>query len=111
MKLRDAESWLPNHLDRVDRLGKSLGPTLVQLPPRWRRNVARLDEWRAEGTEIYAYFNNDIGAMAPIDAQWLRARLDESRAHPIPWRQLAAAAAQGGLAAISAENVTGAGPG
>ena len=37
MKLRDAASWLPNHLDRVERLGKSLGPTLVQLPPRWRR--------------------------------------------------------------------------
>lgn len=179
MKLRDAESWLPNHLDRVDRLGRSLGPTLVQLPPRWRRNVERLDEflsvapddlrwavelrdpswlsddvfevlarhgaalcihdllpdhplvrttdwtylrfhgpnalvnpyfgpytgrrlgrlatvldqWRAEGTEIYAYFNNDIGAMAPIDALWLRARLDEHRAHPIPWSQLASAAA------------------
>ncbi|MBA3655601.1 MAG: DUF72 domain-containing protein, partial [Actinobacteria bacterium] len=31
MKLRDAASWLPNHLDRVCRLGPSLGPTLVQL--------------------------------------------------------------------------------
>ena len=40
MKLRDAASWLPNHLDRVGRLGPALGPTLVQLPPRWRRNVA-----------------------------------------------------------------------
>jgi uncharacterized protein YecE (DUF72 family) len=45
MKLRDAASWLPNHLDRVDRLGPSMGPTLVQLPPRWRRNVERLDEF------------------------------------------------------------------
>ncbi len=45
MKLRDAASWLPNHLDRVDRLGPSLGPTLVQLPPRWKRNVERLDEF------------------------------------------------------------------
>lgn len=44
MKLRDAASWLPNHLDRVERLGASLGPNLVQLPPRWRRNVERLDE-------------------------------------------------------------------
>src|SRR4051794_8882175 len=42
MKLRDAVSWLPNHLDRVERLGKSLGPTLVHPPPRWRRNVERL---------------------------------------------------------------------
>jgi len=45
MKLRDAASWLPNHLDRAERLGASLGPTLVQLPPRWRRNVERLDEF------------------------------------------------------------------
>jgi uncharacterized protein YecE (DUF72 family) len=45
MKLRDAVSWLPNHLDRAERLGAALGPTLVQLPPRWRRNAERLDEF------------------------------------------------------------------
>ena len=45
MKLRDAVSWLPNHVDRATRLGAALGPTLVQLPPRWRRNVERLDEF------------------------------------------------------------------
>lgn len=45
MKLRDAKSWLPNHLDRAERLGAAQGPTLVQLPPRWRRNVERLDEF------------------------------------------------------------------
>ena len=45
MKLRDAQSWLPNHLDRAERLGPSLGPTLVQLPPRWKRNVERLAEF------------------------------------------------------------------
>ena len=45
MKLRDASTWLPNHLDRAVRLGPHLGPTLVQLPPRWRRNVERLDEF------------------------------------------------------------------
>jgi uncharacterized protein YecE (DUF72 family) len=45
MKLSDAGSWLPNHLDRLERLGTTAGPTLVQLPPRWRRNVARLDEF------------------------------------------------------------------
>ena len=47
MKLRDAPSWLKNHLDRVERLGPSAGPTLVQLPPRWKRNVERLDEFFA----------------------------------------------------------------
>ena len=45
MKLRDAASWLPNHVDRARRLGDHLGPTLVQLPPRWKRNVERLDEF------------------------------------------------------------------
>ncbi len=45
MKLSDAGSWLPNHLDRVDRLGVAGGPTLVQLPPRWRPNPSRLDEF------------------------------------------------------------------
>ena len=45
MKLRDAASWLPNHLDRALRLGAHLGPTLVQLPPRWKRNTERLDEF------------------------------------------------------------------
>lgn len=45
MKLKDAASWLPNHLDRLDRLGPSAGPTLVQLPPHWRRNTQRLDEF------------------------------------------------------------------
>jgi uncharacterized protein YecE (DUF72 family) len=48
MKLRDAASWLPNHVERVRRLGPALGPTVVQLPPKWRRNVERLDEFLAE---------------------------------------------------------------
>ncbi len=46
-KLRDPEQWLSNHLDRVRRLGDTLGPTLVQLPPRWRRNVERLSRFLA----------------------------------------------------------------
>ena len=47
MKLNDARSWLPNHLDRVTRLAEHLGPTLVQLPPRWKCNAQRLDEFLA----------------------------------------------------------------
>jgi uncharacterized protein YecE (DUF72 family) len=54
MKLRDAISWLPNHLDRACRLGASLGPTLVQLPPRWKRNVERLEEFFAAVDELDA---------------------------------------------------------
>jgi uncharacterized protein YecE (DUF72 family) len=55
MKLRDAASWLPNHLDRARRLGAALGPTLVQLPPKWRRDVERLDEFLS---------------VAPKDVRW-----------------------------------------
>ena len=44
-KLSDPTGWLDRHLDRVRRLGSSAGPQLVQLPPRWRRNAQRLDEF------------------------------------------------------------------
>ena len=44
-KLLDAPNWLPNHVDRVERLNQHLGPNLVQLPPRWKRNAQRLDEF------------------------------------------------------------------
>jgi uncharacterized protein YecE (DUF72 family) len=148
-------------MDRVERMGATAGPTLVQLPPRWKRNVERLDEfltvaprsmrwavefrdaswlheevfavlrehgaalcihdlledhpwelttdwtyvrfhgpdalrvkyvgrygparlgpaaarlaaWRAEGCDVYAYFNNDYGGAAIADADWLAGRL------------------------------------
>jgi uncharacterized protein YecE (DUF72 family) len=164
MKLRDAARWLPNHLDRVERLGAHLGPTLVQLPPRWKRDTGRLDEflsscppelrwavelrdpswlhddtfdvlrrhgaalcvhdlladhpwarttdwayvrfhgpdalnakyqgeytgrrlwrpaermaaWLEEGSDVYAYFNNDYEGYAVRDAAWLRKRLAEA---------------------------------
>jgi uncharacterized protein YecE (DUF72 family) len=47
MKLKDPASWLAVHLDRVDRLGPHLGPNLLQLPPRWRRDVGRLEAFLA----------------------------------------------------------------
>jgi uncharacterized protein YecE (DUF72 family) len=52
MKLRDAASWLVNHVDRATVLGEHLGPTLIQLPPKWRRNVERLDEFFAAADSI-----------------------------------------------------------
>ncbi len=161
MKLRDAGRWLPNHRARAELLGATLGPTLVQLPPHWHRDPARLEEffsvapatmrwavevrdptwlhddvytvlerhgaalclhdllprhpalltarwtyvrfhgpragtapyagryggarlwrwaerlagWLADGVDVYAYFNNDIGGHAVADARWLAARL------------------------------------
>jgi uncharacterized protein YecE (DUF72 family) len=47
MKLKDPASWLAVHLDRVERLGPHLGPNLLQLPPRWRRDVGRLEAFLA----------------------------------------------------------------
>jgi uncharacterized protein YecE (DUF72 family) len=41
-KLLDPERSWELHADRARRLGASLGVTLVQLPPRWRLDVARL---------------------------------------------------------------------
>jgi uncharacterized protein YecE (DUF72 family) len=66
MKLRDAASWLPNHLDRVYRLGPHLGPNLVQLPPRWKRNTERLDE---------------LLTVAPRALRWAVELRDESWLH------------------------------
>jgi uncharacterized protein YecE (DUF72 family) len=66
MKLRDAASWLPNHLDRAERLGAALGPTLVQLPPRWKRNADRLDEFLS---------------VAPRTMRWAVELRDESWLH------------------------------
>jgi uncharacterized protein YecE (DUF72 family) len=65
MKLRDAASWLPNHVDRVRRLHAALGPTLVQLPPRWTRYAARLDEFLTVAPKDVRW------AVEVRDASWL----------------------------------------
>ena len=46
-KLIDPDRWLKNHLEHFEPLGDRQGPTLVQLPPRWKRNDSRLDEFLA----------------------------------------------------------------
>ena len=73
-KLADAGRWLPNHLDRVQRLGPSLGPNLVQLPPRWRRDVARLDAFLT---------------LAPRALRWAVELRDESWLHDDVYETLA----------------------
>ena len=65
-KLKDANSgWLDNHLDRVRRLGSHLGPNLVQLPPRWKRDAARLDDFLAAAPKDIRW------AVEMRDASWL----------------------------------------
>lgn len=64
-RLKDPEMWLPNHLDRVGRLGAHLGPNLVQLPPRWSRNVERLDAFLTAAPDTIRW------AVELRDPSWL----------------------------------------
>ncbi len=41
-RLRDPGEWLRRFLDAMEPLGPALGPILVQLPPRWHRDLDRL---------------------------------------------------------------------
>jgi len=44
-KLKDPENALNNFLPRAEALGGKLGPILFQLPPRWKVNVERLQQF------------------------------------------------------------------
>ena len=46
-KLKDPQNALENFLPRIERLGKKLGPILFQLPPKWKINIERLEEFLA----------------------------------------------------------------
>ena len=43
--LKDPEDTLAAFVERAERLGPALGPILVQLPPRWKVNPARLESF------------------------------------------------------------------
>lgn len=45
IKLKDAARGLSNFMPRAERLGGKLGPILWQLPPGWKVNVERLEEF------------------------------------------------------------------
>ncbi len=77
-KLREPEWWLPNHLERIARLGPTLGPTLAQLPPRWKRNAGRLDEFLAQVPDDQRW------AVEVRDPSWLHDEvLDVLRRHQV----------------------------
>ena len=44
-RLADPEQGLARFLPVVERLGPALGPILFQLPPRWGRDIARLERF------------------------------------------------------------------
>ncbi len=56
---------MPNHIDRIETLGAFAGPNLVQLPPRWKRNVERLDEFLTVAPSRYRW------AVEMRDPSWL----------------------------------------
>jgi uncharacterized protein YecE (DUF72 family) len=45
LKLSRPENAIQNILPRAETLGKKLGPILWQLPPKWRVNAERLEEF------------------------------------------------------------------
>ena len=46
-KLKDPETAVAKYFERVDRLGKKLGPIVFQTPPWWEANVERLEAFLA----------------------------------------------------------------
>jgi uncharacterized protein YecE (DUF72 family) len=44
-KLKEPAATTARFFERIAALGEKLGPVLFQLPPRWRVNAARLDEF------------------------------------------------------------------
>lgn len=72
--LKDPETWLPRHLDAIAGLGSFGGPHLLQLPPRWRRDVGRLD----------AFFH-----AAPRSIRWAVELRDRSWLHDDTFEVLA----------------------
>jgi len=66
-KLKDPEGPLAAFLERAEILGPRLGPILVQLPPRWGADPARLDGFLAAAPRDLRW------AVELRDRDWLRA--------------------------------------
>lgn len=64
-KLREPRSTVPAFLRRIALLGDKLGPILFQLPPHWRFNAARLQEFVACLSRDFSY------AFEFRDRSWL----------------------------------------
>ena len=54
-KLKDPESSIAKFFDGAERLGEKLGPILFQLPPRWRVDIERLQNFLASLPEEHRY--------------------------------------------------------
>jgi uncharacterized protein YecE (DUF72 family) len=81
-KLLDAEATLNYFFDRAAPLGReAMGPVLVQLPPRWRVNLARLEEF----LKAAAVWSRRLGVRWAVEMRepsWLQEPVyDLLRAH------------------------------
>lgn len=75
-RLLDADEGLRRFHATVGRLGAKLGPVLLQLPPRLKPDLERLDRFLSR---VPAGRNNDLGGHAVRDALDLLALLGEDR--------------------------------
>jgi uncharacterized protein YecE (DUF72 family) len=69
MRLAKAEATIGNFLKVASRLEQFLGPILVQLPPHWNINAARLDEFLAAAPRQFQWtveFRNATWLCAEI---------------------------------------------
>lgn len=68
-KLKDAEETLPNFIPLAKKLGKRLGPVLFQLPPTWKVNLERLEEFLLKLPKEHRFafeFRNPSWNITPV---------------------------------------------
>ncbi len=68
-KLTDPESANDKFITLVEKLGRRLGPILFQLPPSWKVNVERLDQFLSSIPRTHRYvfeFRNPTWNIAPV---------------------------------------------
>ncbi len=70
-KLKEPENALENLLPRAEELGTKLGPILFQLPPKWRCNVERMEQF------LHALPNSHRYAVEFREQSWLCAEVFE----------------------------------
>jgi len=65
-RLKDPPASLERFAEVVEALGETCGPILLQLPPRWRPNPERLDDFLRQAPEGWRW------AVEVRDERWLR---------------------------------------
>lgn len=68
-KLKDPQNAVDKFLSVIEKLGRRLGPILFQLPPAWKVNVERLDEFLSglpRGHRYVFEFRNETWNVPPV---------------------------------------------